>query len=334
MGDLRRGGAVLLTIVLSMCVSQCGTGAPPPDPFSALPGLEREVTLVAEGDTLHPVRLQIHDGHLWVSYRRQARIDVYSLDVQRVESIRLEVPEPVLPSAFVVTDSLLIVADHSKGMVLAYDAQGALLESFGRMPDQETGLSPLSVTYYGGVAYVADMSQRRILAVSMADAPGITEPGELILTIPRESEPSLGLPSAVHVTEDGRLLAGDATAGQVRVFTCDGRSVYRFDAVPGVQTIAPQGFALDDVVDPELQDPSVFDPSGVRQMGRVHVVDGLHGVVRVYNPLGKYVLTYPAGPRLAAPSGIAIDPSSNRIFVADAPTGRILVYRYEDGRDV
>ena len=47
----------------------------------------------------------------------------------------------------------------------------------------------------------------------MADAPGITETGELILTIPTSEEQELGFPSAVYVTEDGRLLVGDAATG-------------------------------------------------------------------------------------------------------------------------
>jgi len=211
-----------------------------------------------------------------------------------------------------------------------YDRGGKLRSSFGFLPDQVTRISPLAIDFYGGVLYAADIALRKVLAISMADAPGITEPGELILSIPHDTAVTLGFPSAVMVTPDGRLLVGDAENGLVRVFTCDGRAVYTFDTLSAERVPAPLAFAIDDIMDPALQDSSTFDPSGVRNLGRIHVVDGNNSVVHMFNPLGRFLSTYPADSMLVRPSDIAIDRQENRIYVADPRAKRILVFRYQD----
>lgn len=299
--------------------------------YAARPQLEGSVHLTAESDTLQPLRLQIHRDSLWVSYRGLPRLDVYDLSLVRLASIALTDPEPVQPSAFAVTDSAIYVCDHAKGTIVAYDRSGSYLASFGTLPDGETRLSPLALTHFGGVLYVADMALRQILAVSVADAPGITERGELILTVPGEGDQALGFPSALHVTADGRLLVGDAEQGVIRVFTCDGREVYGFEPVPGQTELSPQGIATDARRDPTLQDDSSFDPSGLREEGRFHVLDSYSGRVHMFNPLGHYVDSYPEPGKLERPAGIAIDRDGGRVFVADPPSRRIHVFATRQG---
>ena len=58
------------------------------------------------------------------------------------------------------------------------------------------------------------------------------------------------------------------------------------------------------------------------------MVDGFNGQIHMFNPLGRYLASYPADARLAGPAGIAVDRAGRRVYVADPPTGRILVYRY------
>ena len=301
------------------------------DPYAALPQLQGSFHLTADGDTLEPLRLQIHRDSLWVSYRGLPRLDVYDLSLTRLASVPLTDPEPVLPSAFAVTDSAIYVCDHAKGMIVVYDREGKYIDSFGTLPDGETRLSPLALTHFGGVLYVADISLRQILALSVTDAPGLTERGELIVTIPGDRGRGLGFPSAVHVTADGRLLVGDAESGVIRVFTCDGREIYDFDAVPGRAELSPQGIASDDRVDPSLQDDSSFDPSGLRAEGRFHVLDSFSGHVHMFNPLGRYVASYPERGDLGRPAGIAIDRTGGRVFVADPPSRRIHVFGTKEG---
>jgi sugar lactone lactonase YvrE len=251
---------------------------------------------------------------------------VYDLSLVPLTSITLRGPTPVQPSAFAVTDAAIYVCDHAKGVIVAYDRSGAYVDSYGTLPNGETRLSPLTLTHFGGVIYVADIALRRILAISVADAPGITERGELILTIPGDRDQELGFPSAVHVTPDGRLLVGDAESGVIRVFTCDGREMYGFEAVPGQTVLSPQGIARDDRMDPSLQDDSSFDPSGLRAAGRFHVLDSSSGRVHVFNPLGRYVTSYPEPGELQRPASIAIDRAGARVFVADPPSCQIHIF--------
>ncbi len=320
--------AGLLLLALAAHFVSC---ARPADPFVTPPALERSHSIVADGDTLQPLRVQVHRDTLWVSYRGVSRLDAYDLDLVRLGSVSLTDPEPVQPSAFAVTDSALFVTDHAKGMVVMYDRAGRYLESFGKFPDGETPLLPLSAVHFGGVLYVADVSMHRVLAVSVTDAAGITELGELILTIPAAGQEPLGVLTAVHVTPDGRMFVGDGEAEAVRVFTCDGRPVYSFDPLPEAAGLDVRGFAMDGVRDPSLHDESSFDPSGVRAQGRYHVVDGRGRSIHMFNPMGVYVATYGTGGELDRPTDIAAARSIGRIFVTDPAIGRIHVYQTTGG---
>jgi sugar lactone lactonase YvrE len=236
-----------------------------------------------------------------------------------------------MPSAFAVNDSQMVVCDHTRGAVVVYDREGAPVTSFGLLPDAQTRLSPLALAHFRGVAYVADMSLGQVLAISTASSTPTTEQGELILQIPSAGSEALGLPSAVSVTPDGRLLIGDATKGQVRVFTCDGQEVYVFDRVPGPEPMAPQGFAVDDIRDPGMMAEETFDPSKIRLMGRIHVADGRGAQVHMFNPRGEYVASYPEPGTLRGPSDVGISHSHRRVFVVDSPARRIHVFSYEAG---
>jgi len=299
------------------------------DDYLRAPEFDRLVQLDETHPGLEPARLQILGDSLFVSFNGLPRLEVFDLDLNRLGGIDLVAPEPILPTSFAVTDSQILVTDHGKGIVARFDRQGQYLDSFGMLPDGVTRLSPISITCFGGVAYVADMGLRRVLAISLNDIKDITEAGEMVLTIPAVKDPAVGFPSTVFVTDDGRLLIGDAANGVVRVFTCDGRPIYQFDTVPGLTKMAPQGFAVDDRIDPSVQDEHSVDPSGIRNQGRLHLVDGYNGQVHMFSPLGRFLGSYPEETRLVGPAGIAVDKVGKRVYVADPPAGRILVYRYE-----
>jgi DNA-binding beta-propeller fold protein YncE len=314
---------LFLALWSSLLFPGCGQ-----DEYSRGPEFDRQVLLGDDHPGLEPARLQILGDSLFVSLNGIPRLEIYDLELNRLGAIDLVAPEPVLPTSFAVTDSQIVVADHGKGLVARFDRGGRYLDSFGTLPDGTTRLSPIMVTCFNGMAYVADMKLKRVLAISLNNIPDVTEAGEMILTIPGVDQPASGFPSAVQVTPDGRLLVGDAERGLVGVYTCDGQSVYQFDPIPGIDRMAPQGFAYDDMIDPSLQDEQSFDPSGVRVQGRLHLVDGYNGRIHMFNPLGVFLGTYPRDARLAGPSGIAIDKVGRRIYVADPPAGRILIYRY------
>lgn len=276
---------------------------------------------------IKPVRIVFYKDTLFISYTSESRIDLFTINFEYIKTINLIDPEPVFPTNFVVSDSLIIVADHAKGALVIYDKDGSFNNSFGLLPDQETRLSPFGLAFYGGVIYTGDAALRKIMAISFADAPGITEKGELILTFPHDSTNYLGFPATLYVTYDGRLLVGDAAKGKILVFTCDGRFIYDFDSLSAYKNMAPLGITLDWLPDPSMQDSTTFDPSGIKEMGRFHITDGNNDVVHMYNPLGKYIGSYPDDNRLTKPSGIAYDTKRKLIYIADPGAGKIFVYR-------
>jgi hypothetical protein len=322
-----------LLILAWLLVALVGCSAQPvPDAYMTAPGAVGEVLPDHGGAMLAPVRLTVHADTLWVCYRSMPMVEAWALGaeggIERVKTVSLQEPEPVIPTSLVVTDTSFVVTDHARGMVLEVGREGRILHSFGTLPDGATKLSPLSVAEHQGVLYVADIAVRRVLAIGLGPGEGTRDPGELILTIPHADDGELGFPCAVMVTPDGRLLIGDAKYGAVEVYTCDGRAIYRFDPVPGLGAIAPQGFAQDTVIDPAKQDPNSADPSGVRLQGRFHVADSGSGQVHVYGSLGAYLFSYPGDGSLTSPSDVAIHRASRRIFVADPGSGRIVIYRY------
>jgi sugar lactone lactonase YvrE len=321
--------AVLISALLACALILIG-GCREKTEQAGVPNLLRTVTLTDGSEMLQPLRVQVVGDTVFVSYKGIPRLDKYTLDFQRVGRVDLTDPEPVKPSAFAVSDSQIVVADHARGAVVIYDRGGRFVNSFGLLPDAQTRLLPLALSWFQGVAYVADMALKQVLAISTAADSDVSSQGELILQVPGDKGNALGLPSAVFVTPDGRLLVGDAGEGEIRVFTCDGREIYSFDPVPGGGKIAPQGFALDTERDPSLQVENSRDPSGVREMGRIHMVDGRGRRVHMFNPLGKYLASYPDEKTLDGPSDVAIDTANHRVYVADSRAKQIHVFNYGD----
>jgi hypothetical protein len=308
----------------------CGGGKEAGDSSYKIPPVFQAAHVIGSEEVpLNPVRLSFRLDTLYVSYSGKPQIDIFTPDLDRIGSIMLNDPEPVFPTDFVVADSELYVCDHARGTIVVYDRFGRFRESYGTLPDNTTKLRPFALEYLGGVLYVGDAGQRQVLAISMSDAPGITERGELILSFPNDnSAHAVGFPSALLVTLDGRMIIGDAMQGKLEAFTCDGRYIYPFDTVVTESPMAPQGFAVDNIIDPSLQDSASFDPSGLRSIGRIHLVDTNAGQIHMFNPVGKYIASYPESGTLEKPSDIAIDTARRRVYVAEPVSGRIMVYRY------
>lgn len=324
---MRAASLVCAALAVSLLVG-CAQKAPDSAPaYEAPPVFIEEIVLTDLTDTLEPVRVQCVDDSLFISYSKLPRIDVYTTAGDRVRKIELVDPDFVFPTSFTVVDSEVIIADHTRGVIAVYDRAGAYKTSWGLLPDHQTKLSPFALTEYGGVLYLTDLSLRKALAISLVDAPGITERGELTLSFPNDTAWSLLFPSALYVTIDGRLLIGDAGSGHIEVFTCDGRYIYRFDTLTTPAPAAPQAFAADYLADPELQDSTTFDPSNVRSQGRIHVADATNGQIHMYSPLGRYVGSYPTDGRLKKPAGITVDKWTRNIYITDPVARRLFVYR-------
>ena len=327
---LRLKSAIVLLLLTMSAGCTKDSGQSNSVEYASPPRLIQSQVIEVDGDTLRPVRLQIISDTLFVAYAGIARIDVFNTDLEKIGSIPLTDPEPIFPTSFVFADSELVVCDHARRLIVVYDRQGRFLDSYGTLPDQATTLAPLAMTFYRGILYVSDMHLKKVMAISLAESPGVTERGELILTIPRNDSHKIGFPSAVAVTPDGRLLIGDAAAGRVQAFTCDGGFVYSFDSVASAQIAAIQGFAIDDVIDPALQDGTTFDPSGISNMGRIHVADANNGQIHMFNPIGKYIASYPTTKPLGKPSAIVFDAAGQRLFVADPGLGLLHSFKLVD----
>jgi hypothetical protein len=279
-------------------------------------------------ETLLPVRLKFLNDTLFVTYVGKPRIDLFTPDLNRITTLHLTDPEPVVPASFDLSDSSIFVVDHGKHVIVQYDRMGRYVTSFGTLPDGETQLSPLAANFYGGVLYVSDIGLKQVLAISMTDAGEITQQGELILQIPTDTTRKIGLPSSVFVTFDGRLLVADAAEGLIRVFTCDGNFIYDFDSIVTAMPMAPQGFALDHVIDSSMIDSSSFDPSGIRNSGRLHIVDSNNGRIHMFNILGRFVASYPSKKLMEKPSSIAIDTRRQNVYIADPGSGKLFLFNY------
>jgi hypothetical protein len=325
---------ILISIFIFALIINCGHTDEKLEAYKKPPSFFDSKVFVENGDTLMPARLQIYKDTLFVTYLGRHKIDVFTVDFEKVGSIQLVDPEPIFPTFFTITDSLVIVSDHAKKAVVILNRKGDFKESFGFLPDGSTRLSPFDspfdLTFYGGVLYLSDIGLSKVLAISMTDAGEITEMGELILQIPSGSSAIIGFPASLMVTFEGRLFVGDSRNSIIKVFTCDGQYIYDFDRIPSEKPLSPMGFAIDNKIDPSMQDSSSFDPSGIREMGRIHVVDPNNRTVHMFNPVGKYVSSYEPQEMMAKPSDIAIDRKSRKIYIADPHAERIFIYRYED----
>ena len=92
----------------------------------------------------------------------------------------------------------------------------------------------------------------------------------------------------------------------------------------------PEIYAVVAAMSPALlaNKAEVFTPSQnrVNDQGRIHVVDAEPAGVKVFDSLGKYVLSY--GTELRQPNGIAIDQKRRLIFISDTALHAIAVYKY------
>lgn len=316
---------ILLTIVLISCTKE-----PDKIRYDSAPRLIGQKQLTHNGEVQYPIAIQIYRDTIYVAYNRQARIDKFNLNLEKVGWVPLDEIEEVFPTQFYVTDSLIIVTDHFKGRFIIYDHGGHIIASFGSQPGGEITLSPFPVFYYGGVAYIGDIKSRKILAISMVNVEQLTEMGELIIQIPSDTMNLIGFPTALYITLDGRLIAGDSKSGDIKTYTCDGRYIYHFDNIPEYNQIATIDIDLDNISDIRklALDTISFDPSNIRTHGRLHTVDAKNNKIHMFNTTGEYISSYPPDSLFEKLSGIAIDLRHKKIFITDSKLGKIFTFEY------
>ncbi len=286
-----------------------------------------------EPDKLRPFALALHERKLLVSYLSSDRVDEFSDKLVHLRTLHLLDNEPASITGLAVEGDRIYATDFKSGDLLFVDYKtGKLLQAYGWQPDQKTRMKALGVAFYKNNLYVSDVASRQMLAIGAQDEKDMTAEGELIARFPNggAAEFELGYPTSATVTPDGRLLVSDAKSGEVKAFTCSGRSAHLFEKDGAAALKAPMGIALDDLPSPALLEKKAkeFTPSKnrVNDQGRIHVVDAAPAGVKVFDSLGKYVLSY--GTELRQPNGIAIDQKRRLIFISDTALHAIAVYKY------
>lgn len=292
---------------------------------------------------LKPVSLSLYQNRLYVSYLNSNRIDVLSSKGKLLNSIAL--PQEVRPRAISVGKGKTFVADKT-GEVRIFSTKGDFLNFYRFLPEKQAEIKAASVTFNKDQLYVADSGLPGVLVISAVTIYGpvekgepvlLTQEGELILTIPEKrfrpsqvtEEWDLKNPTYALVSPDGRVLVSDTALGVVKVYTCTGIYAYPFEKGKGKETLVTPGVMVyDNLFNPEYEEvKESVDPSGIREHGRVHVVDGTKNEVFVYTTTGNFLFSY-GQDRLSSPNGIAVDTEHRLIFIADTGNQRITVWGY------
>lgn len=286
---------------------------------------------IAQDSGLKPFALALHERKLLVSYLNSDRIDELSEKLEHRRTLHLREKAPASITGLAVEGDRIYAADFRSGELLFAEYKtGKVLQAYGWLPGHRGRMRALGVAYHKDSLYVSDVASGKMLAIGALAEKDVREEGELIIGFPngRPGEFALGYPTASMVTPDGRLIVSDAKFQDVKAFTCSGRSAHLFEREGEAALTAPMGIAMDDLRSPELLAVAekVFDPSGVNEQGRIHVVDAVQARVKVFNALGKYVLSY--GKELRQPNGIAIDQRRRLIFISDAKLRAIVLYKY------
>lgn len=275
--------------------------------------------------------LTVHDNKLLVSFLNSDCIQEYSSSLELIRKIYFLDGEPASITSIVVEGDRIYAANYRTGELHIVDYKtGTLINSFGLFPDQQTMMKLFGVAYRSDAIYVSDSRTNQILAISAIAVPELKDEGELLLSFPATDAKDfqLSFPTFLAITPDGRLLVSDVGNKEVKAFTCSGRPAHLFEKVDEAKFSAPMGIAFDNLPSPELLalKDSVFEPSGIYEQGRIHIVDTKLASVKVFNALGKYVLAY--GDELEQPNGIAIDQIRRLIFIADAKRNYVALYKY------
>ncbi len=275
--------------------------------------------------------LTVHEDKLLVSFLNSDCIQEYSSTLELIRNICLLDGEPASITGIVVDVDRLYATNYKTGELHIVDYKsGKLINSFGFFPDGKTNMKLFGVAYRSDAIYVSDSRTNQILAISAIAIPDLKDEGELLLSFPSAETNGyqLSFPTFLAITPDGRLLVSDVGNKEVKAFTCSGRPAHLFEQEGEPKLNAPMGIAFDNLQSPELLalKDSIFEPSGIYEQGRIHVVDTKLARVKVFNALGKFVLTY--GDELEQPNGIAIDQKHRLIFLADAKRNAVGLYKY------
>lgn len=208
-------------------------------------------------------------------------------------------------------DENVYVADSAGREVIVFSKEGDRLRAFGSKDGLERPFG-LALDRQRRLLYVSDPaslgSDAHRIAVFNLEGQHLRDIGEK-----GNADGQVYFPLFLTLDSRGRLYVADSMNFRVQVFDPEGRFLAKFgENGNGPGTFARlKGIAVDG-----------FD--------NLYVVDGEHAVVQLFNASFQALMFFGGDAQkleyLQLPSGIAIDPATNRIYVANELMARINVY--------
>ncbi|MGB5106072.1 MAG: hypothetical protein WBP29_06935 [Candidatus Zixiibacteriota bacterium] len=266
------------------------------------------------GEDLTPQCLEVSGDSLFVTFAGQSLLQIYSRNLDLLKNIQLERPAVLQPTAFVLTDSLLIAADTVLGTIAVYDRDGYYRNSASWYPDHQSRVRPVHLSVAGGFLYATDITRKNVAKISLIKREPFYDFLELVAIYPQMADTMVKLPTCAMAASDGKLWIGDSQPGGL--FTMDEDGKFAAGEKPPKSRMAfPCDFA----------ESQLGDDVSSR---RIHLLDRVAGKVFVYDESGKLRLVYPRERELLRPTGIAIDPEARHIFVTESEKREITVFGY------
>lgn len=217
------------------------------------------------------------------------------------EDQHLEKPEGIA----IAPDGSIFIADYTTGYVKKYDGDHNWLLTFseyGEGPGQNIKSEFMSI--YDGKLYMPEVGSSR---VDVFDLDGKF----LFLFGGAGSQPGqMNNPESAKANSEGRIYVADLKNDRIQVFDKDGKFLFLFGSsgsAPG-QLAAPAGIAFD-------------------KDGNVYVTEIGNDRVSVFDKAGGFITSFGSGAVFENLHGIAVDPETGLVYVANTGFNRIDVYK-------
>ncbi|GEM_PF-1846840 len=276
------------------------------------------------GKDLTPQNVAIGRDSIYVSFVGETLIQVYSSNLKQLGSLHMEKMAPIVPTSIALTDSQLIVADTTKGLIAIFDREGQYISSVAWYPGRSVRVHPTQIATDGRLLTAVDSKAAQVAVISLISQQPFYDFLELMDLIPGEDHSRLGTPTAACVAPEGSIWIADSS-GKGAIYSQIGDFVNELEQPTLTRITTPIGFAVADGL------KSAIDTGEHRwqpELVRVHLIDGTTGKVYVYDLSGHLKLVYPQDRNLMQPTSIAINSLRREIFVTESVTRSITVFGY------
>lgn len=260
-----------------------------------------------------PMAVLTANGRIYVSDTNNTRIQVFddasgaflfSFGERGPEQGKFIYPYGLAADA----DGNIYVAELYMGRIQVYDADGNYLRDFApELSKNGTLRGPGELVISGGVLYVTDINQHKILLIDLATQ-------QLIRHIGLRFD--LLAPNGVAVDEAGYIYVVDTGRQRVVVYRPDGNPVRVINGTPtghgvGSVLLNPRGIGLD-------------------RAGHIYVVSNMTHTVFVFDRQGRVVASFGGSgtenEKFMFPNGLHVDPAG-RLLITDTGNQRVSVWR-------